>query len=65
MNCVVVFCILRECLSDPEVLVEGSDFYGFPRVDPKGKRIAWIQWHHPNMSWDKSELWVGYFSDNG
>ncbi|XP_031740199.1 uncharacterized protein LOC101221766 [Cucumis sativus] len=52
-------------IEDPEVLVEGSDFYGFPRVDPKGKRIAWIQWHHPNMSWDKSELWVGYFSDSG
>jgi hypothetical protein len=52
-------------LSEPEVLVGGSDFYAFPRLDPKSERIAWIQWSHPNMPWDKSELWVGYISENG
>ncbi|XP_022137390.1 uncharacterized protein LOC111008851 [Momordica charantia] len=52
-------------IDDPKVLVEGNDFYAFPRVDPKGERIAWIEWGHPNMPWDKSELWVGYLSENG
>ncbi|RDX91231.1 Dipeptidyl aminopeptidase BIII, partial [Mucuna pruriens] len=52
-------------VQEPEVLVGGSDFYAFPRLDPKGERIAWIQWSHPNMPWDKSELWVGYISENG
>ena len=53
------------CHSEPKVLVGGSDFYAFPRVDSKGERIAWIEWSHPNMPWDKAELWVGYISENG
>lgn len=60
-----VLCLTVLWLSEPEVLVGGSDFYAFPRVDPKSERVAWIQWSHPNMPWDKSELWVGYISENG
>ncbi|KAK7305102.1 hypothetical protein VNO77_43002 [Canavalia gladiata] len=52
-------------VQEPDVLVGGSDFYAFPRLDPKNERIAWIQWSHPDMPWDKSELWVGYISENG
>ncbi|KAG8377648.1 hypothetical protein BUALT_Bualt08G0054800 [Buddleja alternifolia] len=50
---------------DPKILVEGNDFYAFPRIDHKGERLAWIEWGHPNMPWDRSELWVGYISENG
>ncbi|KAH7567372.1 hypothetical protein JRO89_XS07G0060200 [Xanthoceras sorbifolium] len=52
-------------IPEPKILVSGSDFYAFPRMDPKGERMAWIEWHHPNMPWDKAELWVGYISENG
>ncbi|KAA8537709.1 hypothetical protein F0562_027301 [Nyssa sinensis] len=52
-------------IQEPKILVDGNDFYAFPRMDPKGERIAWIEWGHPNMPWDKSELWVGYISENG
>lgn len=52
-------------VQEPKVLVEGNDFYASPRLEPKGEKIAWIEWGHPNMPWDKSELWVGYFSENG
>ncbi|KAJ7958123.1 putative Acylamino-acid-releasing enzyme [Quillaja saponaria] len=52
-------------IQEPEELIGGNDFYAFPRVDPRGERIAWIEWSHPNMPWDKSELWVGYISENG
>ncbi|GMI96757.1 hypothetical protein like AT5G36210 [Hibiscus trionum] len=52
-------------IQEPKVLVSGNDFYAFPRLDPKGERMAWIEWSHPNMPWDKSELWVGYISENG
>jgi dipeptidyl aminopeptidase/acylaminoacyl peptidase len=51
--------------TEPHVLVSGSDFYGFPRLTPDGRRMAWIEWKHPNMPWDKSELWVGYLSADG
>ncbi|KAF3446696.1 hypothetical protein FNV43_RR11876 [Rhamnella rubrinervis] len=52
-------------IHEPEVLVSGNDFYAYPRLDTRGERIAWIEWSHPNMPWDKSELWVGYINDNG
>ncbi|CAH1452196.1 unnamed protein product [Lactuca virosa] len=38
-----------ETIRDPIVLVGGNDFYAFPRLDHEGKRIAWIEWSHPNM----------------
>ncbi|KAM0952538.1 putative bleomycin hydrolase [Dioscorea sansibarensis] len=52
-------------VQEPKELVGGNDFYAFPRVDNTGKRMAWIEWSHPNMPWDRAELWVGYFSENG
>ncbi|CAA6659468.1 unnamed protein product [Spirodela intermedia] len=51
----------NENILEPKVLVSGRDFYASPRIDPVGKRMAWIEWEHPNMPWDNSELWVGYF----
>ena len=41
-----------------EVLVSGSDFYGYPAVSPDGTRLAWLAWNHPHMPWDESGLWV-------
>ncbi|CAL5037490.1 unnamed protein product [Urochloa decumbens] len=54
-----------EEVHEPKVLISGSDFYAFPRIDQNKKRMAWMEWSHPNMPWDKSELWVGYFSESG
>ena len=48
-----------------EVLVGGSDFYGYPSVSPDGSWIAWLSWDHPNMPWDTSELWVAEIQDDG
>ncbi|KAL3514539.1 hypothetical protein ACH5RR_027256 [Cinchona calisaya] len=62
---IVSFGISDKNVQEPKVLVSGTDFYAFPRLDPKGERLAWIQWSHPNMPWDRSELWVGYISDKG
>jgi len=47
------------------VLISGNDFYASPRLSPDGSRLAWLTWHHPNMPWDGTELWVGMIGADG
>jgi dipeptidyl aminopeptidase/acylaminoacyl peptidase len=49
----------------PHVLVSGNDFYAAPRLSPGSARLAWLEWRHPNMPWDGTELWVGRFAPDG
>eukprot|EP00897_Mesotaenium_endlicherianum_P008320 jgi/Mesen1/7516/ME000039S06731 len=50
---------------DPKVLVTGNDFYAYPRVSPDGRHLAWIEWSHPYMPWDRTQLWVATISPQG
>lgn len=43
----------------------GSDFYSNPRLSPDGSSMCWLEWRHPNMPWDGTELWVGEVSEDG
>jgi dipeptidyl aminopeptidase/acylaminoacyl peptidase len=47
------------------VLVGGADFYSDPIVSPDGASLAWLQWHHPNMPWDGTELCLAPFNADG
>ena len=40
----------------PQVLAQGADFYMQPVWHPSGKRLAWVEWDHPNMPWDGARL---------
>lgn len=50
---------------DIRVLVEGNDFYAFPRLNPNSNKLSWISWNHPNMPWDGTELWVADINSEG
>ena len=49
----------------PRPLVSGNDFYAAPRLSPNNMQLAWLEWHHPNMPWDGTELWVGRCAADG
>jgi hypothetical protein len=44
---------------EPVVLRQVADFVMSPRLDQLGELLAWIEWSHPDMPWDSTELWVG------
>jgi dipeptidyl aminopeptidase/acylaminoacyl peptidase len=46
----------------PWVLATGRDFYASPRLSPDAGRLAWLEWDHPRMPWDGTELQVADFS---
>ena len=47
------------------VLAEGCDFYMSPRISPDGTTLVWLEWHHPNMPWDGTELFQAQFEADG
>jgi dipeptidyl aminopeptidase/acylaminoacyl peptidase len=47
------------------ILQSGRDFYAAPRLDPRGIRLAWLEWSHPNMPWIGCGLWVAEFAADG
>jgi dipeptidyl aminopeptidase/acylaminoacyl peptidase len=46
-------------------LVAGADFYGAPRLSPDGRQLAWLEWRHPNMPWDGTELRLAELHEDG
>ncbi len=40
----------------PQKLQQGADFYMQPVWHPDGKKLAWVEWDHPNMPWDGTRL---------
>jgi len=49
----------------PRPLVTGPDFVSDPRISPDGARLCWLQWSHPDMPWDGTELCVADLHDGG
>lgn len=50
---------------DVQTAASGADFYADPRISADGRRICWLQWQHPNMPWDGTELLVAELGVDG
>jgi dipeptidyl aminopeptidase/acylaminoacyl peptidase len=64
-NRLVQLDLVGENVDGGRVLVDGTDFVSSAAVHPDGRRIAWLQWNHPNMPFDGTELCVGEVPDDG
>jgi len=47
---------------ETSTLIHGADFYSNLVVSKNLDRVAWVQWNHPNMPWDQTELWTAKIS---
>jgi dipeptidyl aminopeptidase/acylaminoacyl peptidase len=47
------------------VIAAGHDFVSTPRFSPRGDRLAYLGWEHPNMPWDGTTLYVVGFAGEG
>ena len=55
---VVAIPLNAQAPSPGVVLAQGADFYSDASLSPDGRRLAWLEWRHPNMPWDGTELYV-------
>lgn len=46
-------------------LAEGHDFYSSPALDRDARKLAWLQWDHPQMPWDGCQLCVAELDTGG
>lgn len=60
-----IVAIDPDSCADGQILVDGFDFFMYPRLSPDGSQLAWVAWNHPNMPWDGTELWVGDMTESG
>lgn len=35
-----------------------ADFFAAPTFSPDGTKLTWVQWYHPDMPWEGTELYV-------
>ncbi len=46
-------------------LVSGPGFFAHPALSPNGDRLAWIEWAHPAMPWDRTTLYLATLEGDG
>ncbi len=51
--------------TEPVIVASGRDFYSSPRINPARTAIAWLEWDHPNMPWDGTDLCMAHIDGDG
>jgi len=48
----------QSCVTIVGGSADGVDFYSTPRLSPDASQLSWVQWSHPQMPWDGTQLMV-------
>ncbi len=51
-----VVAVATDGSGDVHSLASGRDFYSHVTLSPDGGRLAFVEWDHPDMPWDATEL---------
>jgi dipeptidyl aminopeptidase/acylaminoacyl peptidase len=62
VNSIISFSFEKE--RTDKLLCTGADFYSSPLLSPDKSKLCWLQWNHPNMPWDATQLFIGEFSED-
>ena len=63
-NYIASLDVTKSTIQEPNILVKGNNFYFDPILSPDGSQIAWLQYNHPNMPWNSTELVLADYKDN-
>ncbi|MCY4644699.1 MAG: prolyl oligopeptidase family serine peptidase [Bacteriovoracales bacterium] len=65
LNFIAAIDLERKTLLEPTILASGADFYQKPSFSKskEGENFAWLQWDHPYMPWDSTELYGSRFQN--
>lgn len=64
-NSIAWIDLTKDDVQEPEILVEGNDFYTEICLSPDGSFCIWLTWNLPYMPWDYTELWRADIQVNG
>lgn len=62
-NTLVVIDLFSGGPAAPVNIATGADFYACPVVDHVNCRLAWMEWDHPDMPWDRTRLMTADISE--
>jgi dienelactone hydrolase len=57
-NQMFIAALSEDANEAPSIAIEGADFYSNLVVNKSQDKVAWVQWNHPNMPWDNTQLMV-------
>ncbi|MFM1811211.1 MAG: hypothetical protein RLZZ336_149 [Cyanobacteriota bacterium] len=50
---------------EPQRLLACADFCGDAVLSPSGSQLAWLEWQHPAMPWERNTLWLADLAEDG